>query len=256
MRQSYQTQLADLSEIGARVCDLAVEAMQGASTALLDADLGLAERVIAMDITLDDLRTEAEEGAVQLLALQAPVASDLRTVVSALWIVADGQRMGALAIHVAKAARRRHPGSVLPDSVRPIFAEMGRVAVELGTEAAAVQRDRDPQRARAIDAKDAEMDALHRQLLTALLSPEWDPGSSRPSTSRCWDASTSGMRITQCRSAARSSSCSPARTSAATQLSRWPRRSAERPAQICGPGEQSLVRTGTVAVPVNPVHPG
>jgi phosphate transport system protein len=176
MRQSYQTQLSDLSEIGARVCDLAVEAMRGASTALLEADLGLAERVIAMDIPLDEMRAEAEEGAVQLLALQAPVASDLRTVVSALWIVADGQRMGALAIHVAKAARRRHPLPVLPDSVRPIFADMGRVAVELGTEASAVLRDRDPQRARAIDAKDAEMDALHRKLLGALLSSDWEYG--------------------------------------------------------------------------------
>jgi phosphate transport system protein len=176
MRQSYQTQLSDLSEIGARVCDLAVEAMRGSSTALLDADLGLAERVIAMDIPLDEMRAEAEEGAVQLLALQAPVASDLRTVVSALWIVADGQRMGALAIHVAKAARRRHPLPVLPDSVRPIFADMGRVAVDLGTEASAVLRDRDPQRARAIDAKDAEMDSLHRQLLGALLSSDWEYG--------------------------------------------------------------------------------
>jgi phosphate transport system protein len=176
MRQSYQTQLSDLSEIGARMCDLAVEAMRGATTALLDADLALAERVIAMDVTLDEMRTEAEEGAVSLLALQAPVASDLRTVVSALWIVADGQRMGALAIHVAKAARRRHPVPVIPDTVRPIFAEMGRAAVDLGTEAAAVLRDRDPERARAIDAKDAVMDALHGQLFTVLLSPEWTYG--------------------------------------------------------------------------------
>jgi phosphate transport system protein len=176
MRQSYHAQLSDLSDVGARMCDLAVDAMQGATTALLTADLTLAEHVIAMDVTLDEMRAEAEENAVQLLALQAPVASDLRTIVSALWIVADGQRMGALAIHVAKAARRRHPTPVVPESVQPIFAEMGQVAIALGSEAAAVLRDRDPEQARAIDAKDAQMDALHRRLLTALLSPEWTYG--------------------------------------------------------------------------------
>lgn len=176
MRQSYHNQLSDLSEVGARMCDLAVQAMRGANSALHDADLGQAERVIAMDATLDDARAEAEEGAVQLLALQAPVATDLRTVVSALWIVADGHRMGALAIHVAKAARRRHPAAVLPADVRPIFTEMGRVAVDLGSEAAAVLRDRDPERARAIDVRDAEMDALHRRLFTVLLSPDWNYG--------------------------------------------------------------------------------
>lgn len=176
MRQSYHSQLSDLSEVGARMCDLAVEAMRGANMALLEADLGLSERVIAMDASLDDMRAEAEERVVQLLALQAPVASDLRTVVSALWIAADGQRMGTLAIHVAKAARRRHPATVLPASVRPTFVEMGRVAVDLGLEAAAVLRGRDPDRAGAMHARDTEMDDLHRQLFTVLLSPEWAYG--------------------------------------------------------------------------------
>lgn len=176
MRQNYHSQLSDLSEVGARMCDLAVAAMRDANTALLQADLGLAERVIAMDVTLDEARAEAEERVIQLLALQAPVASDLRTVVSALWIAADGQRMGTLAIHVAKAARRRHPAMVLPESVRPTFVEMGRVALDLGAEAAAVLRSRDAARASAMDSRDAEMDDLHRRLFTVLLSPEWAYG--------------------------------------------------------------------------------
>ena len=65
------------------------------------------------------MRASTEEAALELLALQSPVATDLRSVVSALWIVADVQRMGTLAIHVAKAARRRHPAAVLPDEIRP-----------------------------------------------------------------------------------------------------------------------------------------
>ena len=67
-----------------------------------------------------------------LLALQAPVAGDLRAIVSSIQIVADVDRMGALALHVAKIARRRHPQHALPEEVNGYFAEMGRVAVELG----------------------------------------------------------------------------------------------------------------------------
>ena len=177
MRQSYQTQLSDLSEIGARMCDLAVEAMRGATTALLDADLALAERVIAMDVTLDEMRAEAEEGAVS--AAGPP---------GARWPPTCGpscRRCGSSPTGSGwvrwPSTSPRQPAAVtrcrcIPDSVRPIFAEMGRVAVDLGTEAAAVLRDRDPERARAIDAKDAVMDALHGQLFTALLSPEWTHG--------------------------------------------------------------------------------
>ena len=71
-----------------------------------------------------------EEAAFTLLALQAPVAGDLRAVVAAIKNVADVERMGALALHVAKVVRRRHPAHTLPEDVKGYFAEMGRIAVE------------------------------------------------------------------------------------------------------------------------------
>ncbi len=152
------------------------DALRDATTALLTADLSLAEQVIARDVELDEMRASAEAAAVELLALQAPVASDLRAVVAALWIVADLQRMGALAIHVAKAARRRHPAQVIPVEVRPIFERMGRVGVHLADQAAIVLRDRDVELARTLDAQDDLMDDLHEEMFTALLSPGWSHG--------------------------------------------------------------------------------
>lgn len=56
--------------------------------------------------------------------------------------------MGALALHVAKIARRRHPQHALPEEVNGYFAEMGRVAVELGHSAQEVLLTRDPERPR------------------------------------------------------------------------------------------------------------
>jgi phosphate transport system protein len=122
------------------------------------------------------MRTTAENGAFVLLALQAPVASDLRAVVSAIQNVADVERMGALALHVAKIARRRHPARALPEEVIGYFAEMGRIAVELGNSARDAVLTRDPYQAAQIRHEDDAMDELHRHLFTVLMDREWKHG--------------------------------------------------------------------------------
>jgi phosphate transport system protein len=59
-------------------------------------------------------RAQVEKEAFALLALQQPVAGELREIFSAIQVVADVERMGALAVHVAKIARREYPKHVLP----------------------------------------------------------------------------------------------------------------------------------------------
>src|SRR6478672_8896782 len=127
-------------------------------------------------LRLDDMRANAEKVAVELLALEAPVARDLRIVVSAIWIVADMQRMGALSIHVAKAARRRHPAHVIPAEIRPIIERMGRVGVHLADQAGVVLRERDVDLARQLEVEDDLMDDLQRELFAAMLAPNWRHG--------------------------------------------------------------------------------
>ncbi len=177
MRQAYQLRLIDLGEHGARMCRVASDAMRDATTSLLDSDLVLAEQVIARDLLIDEMRANAEDIALELLALQAPVASDLRVVISALWIVSDLQRMGALAIHVAKAARRRHPAAVLPDEMRPVFDRMGRVAVHLADQAEIVLKQRNVELARTLESDDDLMDDLHREMFSRLQEPDWSHGA-------------------------------------------------------------------------------
>jgi phosphate transport system protein len=150
--------------------------MELATQALLQADLALAEQVISDHDKMTVLSTQAEESAFVLLALQAPVAGDLRSVVGSIQIVADVDRMGALALHVAKIARRRHPQHVLPEEVNGYFAEMGRVAVELGHAAREVLLTRDPEKAARIQEEDDAMDDLHRHLFSVLMDREWKHG--------------------------------------------------------------------------------
>jgi phosphate transport system protein len=176
MRDAYQDQLENLADGLAGMCDQVAEAMAKATRSLLETDLQLAEEVISSDVRIDDLRAAAEEKAFALLALQAPVATDLRTVVSAIHGAGDIERMGDLALHVAQAARRRHPQPVLPDEVAPYFAEMGRVGVELAKKAGDVIRTRDLARAEELERDDDAMDDLHRHMFTVLMDPSWKHG--------------------------------------------------------------------------------
>ncbi|MGS0685942.1 phosphate signaling complex protein PhoU [Nakamurella sp. GG22] len=176
MRQAYHLRLADLGDHGSAMCQVASDLLRDATKAVLDADLTIAEQVIASDVQLDQMRSNAEKVAFELLALEAPVASDLRTVISAIWIVADLQRMGALAMHVAKAARRRHPLHAVPAEVRPIIERMGRVGVHLADQAGVVLRERDVELARQLEVEDDLMDDLQKELFVALLDPAWRHG--------------------------------------------------------------------------------
>jgi phosphate transport system protein len=176
MRDAYQEQLEGLADGLASMCEQVAEAMEKATRALLEADLQLAEEVISSDVRIDDLRAAAEERAFALLALQAPVATDLRTVISAIHGAGDIERMGDLALHVAQAARRRHPQPVLPPEVAPYFAEMGRVGTELAMKAGDVIRTRDLERAAQLESDDDEMDDLHRHMFTVLMDRDWSHG--------------------------------------------------------------------------------
>ncbi len=176
MRDVYQEQLAGLNDVLAGMCLQVATAMEQATRALLEVDLQVAEQVIAEDLRIDDLRADAEEKAFGLLLLQAPVATDLRVVTSAIHSAGDIERMGDLALHVAQTARRRHPHPVLPAEVTGYFAEMGSTGTALARKAAEVIRTRDVDMASTLEADDDTMDDLHRHIFSVLLAPSWEHG--------------------------------------------------------------------------------
>ena len=174
MRLAFHEKLDGLTSSIAEMCGLAGTSMERATQALLQADLHLAEEVIT-DYEGIVLRAKAaEERAFSLLALQAPVAGDLRAIVSSIRNVADVDRMGALALHVAKLARRRHPDKALPEEVNGYFTEMGRIAVDMGNSVKDVVLSGDPDRAAQLDDDDDDMDNLHRHLFSVLMDREWE----------------------------------------------------------------------------------
>jgi phosphate transport system protein len=173
MRTAYHKRLDGLAAQLGEMCGLAGVAMKRATQALLEADISVAELVIREHEQLVAMRARAQREAFALLALQQPVAGELRAVFSSIHIIADTERMGALAVHVAKIVRRECPKQVLPEDVRECFAEMARVAIALGDGAKQVLTSRDLQQAAELHQQDKAMDALHMQLFSALIDHEW-----------------------------------------------------------------------------------
>src|ERR687893_318639 len=161
MRETFQNQLGQLGDHLGQMCAVVASAMEKATIALLESDLQLAKDVISNDTRIDELRAIAEDRSYAALALQAPVATDLRVVLSVIHAAGDLERMGDLALHVAEAARRRYPEHVLPEQIRPYFAEMGRVAVALALKAGEGVRPRGPGEAPELEGDDDAVGDLH-----------------------------------------------------------------------------------------------
>ena len=176
MREHYREELEDINSCLVEMANSVGSAMSTATTALLDADVALADRVIAGDQHIDGVRESIEQRCFALLARQQPVATDLRTVTAAMRIVADLERMRDLAVHVAKVARMRFPDPAVPQEVRPLFLEAGHIAESLVSKTATVIAKLDVEAAAQLEAEDDLMDQVHRQLFTELLAETWPHG--------------------------------------------------------------------------------
>ncbi len=176
MRETFHTELDALIDDLAKIARRAGHMMTNASTALQQADLGLAALVISGQDEMRALRDDIRQRCINLLLLQAPVATDLRVVVAAIHAAGDLERMGDLAQHIAKIARLKHPTVPVPNEVRPVFARMGLLAARLAEDAAAAIESRDPLSGARLAEADNEVDALRRQIFRILLSEDWSHG--------------------------------------------------------------------------------
>jgi phosphate transport system protein len=176
MRDSYREQLDDILADLVHMSQVVSSAVRSATTALLEADIHLAEQVITDDEKIDAKQSEVEARAFSLLARQAPVAGELRTLVATLRMVTELERMGDLAAHVAKIARLRYPEIAVPASLRANFVRMGDVAEKMVVTAGQTLNDRNIQNAQELRSRDEEMDELRRTQFRLLLSDDWSDG--------------------------------------------------------------------------------
>jgi len=174
----------DLAELRGLIVDMgsvAEAAIEEAMRCLVERDVAAAAELEAGDEQLDDLEAEAERRAVELIALRAPMADDLREVVAALKIAGVVERVGDYAKNIARRAHRLPRGKPLePLSLLP---EMAKIAAAMVHDALAAFVDRDPERAVQVCVRDDALDdfyeSIFRTLVTFMME---DPQNIGPST--------------------------------------------------------------------------
>lgn len=177
MREEFQADLDEISRLLVTMAEAVRAAMRKATAALLTADLKAADSVIERDAEVDVIYGQVEAKVADTIARQAPVAGDLRMVITALHISADLERMGDLAEHVAKTAKRRHPSPAVPAELRGVFQGMAEVADRMAGEIATLLASPDAEAAAKLESADDEMDALERRLFQVLLDDDWPYGA-------------------------------------------------------------------------------
>jgi phosphate transport system protein len=176
MREDYTNQLSNIDDAMVAMADLVGKAIRGATDALLADDLTLAEQVIAGDEQINELNAQVEEMSSRIAALQAPVATDLRLVMGAIRMATSLERMGDLAVHIAKQVRLRYPSPSIPAELRDTFGKMGQAASKIVEQTSEVIATRNTSLADDMKKYDDTLDELHRELFNVVLSDDWSHG--------------------------------------------------------------------------------
>lgn len=178
MRSAYKENLEAFAHDLIIMCDTVTEILKNASAGLIEQNLQSAEEALSLSDPMDEIRERSTARAIELLALEGPVARDLRQVVSSIYVVEDFDRMGVLAMHVAKTARRRHPESVVPEEYLPYFAEMARLCLQMISKVREILVVPDADVAVFLERDDDAVDDVHSHLMNVLTAREW-PHSAR-----------------------------------------------------------------------------
>ncbi|MEU4687296.1 phosphate signaling complex protein PhoU [Actinoplanes sp. NPDC023714] len=177
MREEYQADLVEVGRLLVTMAESVRATLRKATTALLTADLKAAEAVIERDAEVDKIYEQVELKVADIIARQAPVASDLRRVITTLHISADLERMGDLAEHVAKTAKRRHPSPAVPAELRPTFQEMAEVADKMAAKIIELLGSPNVSLAAELESDDDRIDDAERHLFKIMLDDAWPYGA-------------------------------------------------------------------------------
>lgn len=164
LRRNFAHDLEDVRNELVRMSASVTDSIPRATSILLEQDLEGAEYVILGDDEFDARALELEDRCIQLIALQAPVASDLRQLVAALKMIPEIERSADLVVNICKAARRIY-GHDLDPKLRGVITKMGQQATQLWTHTIEAYVESDASKAAAIDDMDSYLDSLQRQFI-------------------------------------------------------------------------------------------
>ena len=167
LRKRFHQELDEIDARVIRLFALVTEGVAAASESLLAGDTEMARRLAGRDALVDQLEADVEQVAERELLTQAPMARDMRYLVSVLRIVPELERSGDLAEHIAQRAATGLALRLTP-TVRGLLEQLGITCVEMWQGAADAWAERDPEAAERLDTTDDRIDSLHDQLVEEL----------------------------------------------------------------------------------------
>lgn len=164
LRPEFHSDIDGIRQAIAHLGSGVVELIPRVTEILLQQDLEGAERVIFADDEFDSLSLDVEDRALKLLALQAPVAGDLRQVAAALKLAPEIERSADLCCNLCKAARRIYPHDLNP-KLRGTIQKLSDQAQKEYKAAVEAYLAVDDARAAAVPDMDDHLDELHRDFI-------------------------------------------------------------------------------------------
>lgn len=164
VRRNFHQTLEEIRQEMVQMAALVTEGIPRATETLLSGNLTEAQEIVDGDDPLDARAVELEETCYQVLALQQPMASDLRGIVTAIRMIAEIERSGDLVVNIAKGARRIF-GTEIPARLRGLISQMGEEATTLFRVSIDSYIDGDAALAAAIDDLDDRLDSIHRDYI-------------------------------------------------------------------------------------------
>ncbi len=168
---NFDRELAVISDSVLEMFTLVRLGITSATESLLTDDVEMARRVVDSDDEVDLLYARIEDQIQTCFALQTPLGTEMRYLLSMLRVVPELERTGDLVSHVATRASRRL-GSAMTPSLRSLFADMGSVSAALWAGAEEAYRRRDPFMADRLRNRDTQLDDLHSLLLAELVDAD------------------------------------------------------------------------------------
>jgi len=167
-RHHYSQELEQLQRMILRMGCMMEEALKKSMDALVNQDVALAREVIDEDDRLDDMELTIEDICAKLIAREQPVATDLRTILTALKIITDLERMADHAVDIAKIAIRLKDETY----IKPLIdlPRMADIAIQMVKDSLEAYVEHDPEKAEEITRRDDVVDGINRQIFRELLT--------------------------------------------------------------------------------------
>ena len=157
VRERYENELLKLKKKIVEMGDMSNEVIQNGMRSFIDLDYELAKSTVAMDDLIDNKEMEVEASALRLIALQQPMAGDLRLITSCLKISLDLERMSDLAVNIAILSER-----IDEEHIKPLIdtEKMGNIAYSMLKDSIIAFETSDIELAKQTAKKDEEIDKL------------------------------------------------------------------------------------------------